>query len=136
MSAMEGGAQGRQRESFGRVQVVTMMIFGSEILKGFVGGDPMPLSMRIPDYLIDHDGGDDVHDDLDDHDGGDRDPDDSGVSRDVQPLELVMEDTPVALSPIQVTSSSFSKNLNFLRCAVCKLYPISFSSFYSYRNVN
>ena len=96
----------------------------------------MPLSMRIPDYLIDHDGGDDVHDDLDDHDGGDREPDDSDVFRDVQPLELVMEDTPVALSPIQVTSSSFSKNLNFLRCAVCTLYNISFSSFYSDRNVN
>ena len=41
----------------------------SEILKGFVGGDPMPLSMRIPDYLVDHDGGDDVLDVLDkDHD--------------------------------------------------------------------
>ena len=38
-----------------------------------------------------------------------RDPDDCEVFRDVQPLELVMEDTPVALSPIQVTSSSFSK---------------------------
>ena len=28
LSAMEGGAQGRQRESFGCVQVVTMMIIG------------------------------------------------------------------------------------------------------------
>ena len=69
----------------------------------------MPLNMTVPDYIVDHDGGDDVHGDLDDNDGDDREPDDSEAFRDVQPLELVMEDTPVALSPIQVTSSSFSK---------------------------
>ena len=65
-------------------------------------------TMMVQWWYDDDDDDDDDDDAVDDHDDHDHDHNDDDVYetlfRDLNPLDLVLEDTPLALSPIQVNS--------------------------------